>query len=170
MNFLKNQFRSSKNINRGLKAKEIGDLFEKILMASCLQHRISCVRIPNGTRLFKTKSGVVLPKLTKSPFDFIVAKRGLSACIDTKTIDSGNFSYSMIKLHQVISLINLHDELIPSGYLVWFRDIDQMVFFDAKKLYHLKRRESLKPEDGLMLGTKGNFSVEPILSIFKGQL
>lgn len=164
--FVINQFKSKNMVNAGAKAKSMGDLFERMMKLSCAAERIHCERIPDGCKVFKTRSGVVLPKKVNTPFDFVIAKNGKSANIDTKTIESGNFSYSMIKMHQVVSLLNFYDNKIPSGYLVWFRDVNQMIFFDAKKLYHLKRRESLKPSDGINLGSSSKFSLNPVLNLF----
>jgi penicillin-binding protein-related factor A (putative recombinase) len=104
-----------------------------------------------------------------TPFDFILTKNGQAACIDCKTIDSGNFSHSMLTQHQVDSLVNIFDSKIPAGYLVWFRDVDIMSFFTAEKLYHLYRRESLKPGDGIMCGNSKEMSLMPILTLFEAK-
>lgn len=169
MTFIRNQFRSQKNIKRGVLAKGIGDLFENMLRNSCLKSQIVCTRIPDGCKMIRTRSGAVLPKRTTTPFDFLLTKKGKSACIDCKTVDSGNFSHSMLTQHQVHSLLSIHDSDVTAGYVVWFRDTNQVVFYSADKLYHLKARQSLKTEDGTLLGDHNNFSLKSILEQNKVQ-
>lgn len=167
MNYFKNQFRSQKNIRRGHIAKDMGDLFENMLRTFSARQSITCTRIPSGCRTVSTRAGMPILKRVPTPFDFILTKNGLAACIDCKTIESGNFSHSMLTQHQVDSLVNIFDSKIPAGYLIWFRDVDVVTFFQADKLYHLKRRESLKHTDGIIVGTSQETSLVPILKLFE---
>jgi len=164
MSSLRNPFISAKKIQSGHLAKNMGELFENMLKNACIKEHTAWVRIPDGCRMVRTRSGAVVPQRTTTPFDYLIAFDGMAACIDCKTVESGNFSYSMITQHQANSLVSIYDKKVMAGYLVWFREHDQVVFYSADQLYHLKARESLKNSDGLVLGCGSDFSVRPILA------
>lgn len=145
----------------GYKAKGIGDAFENLFNSTCHKFFIIPVRIPNGGRVYKDRTGKMGVKLVKSPYDWLITRGGRSAVLDTKTIESGNFTYSCIDQDQ---LRNLNETAIsiPSGYVVWYRQHDTVYFYAASVLRALKPKESLKLKDGLLLGTIGNFNPEKI--------
>lgn len=137
----------------GLKAKIIGDQFEGLIMFHALRQRYECVRIPNGA-VMKKIQGRIIPVPVKSPFDFILAKDSKVAFFDAKTIESGNFSYSMLTGHQVENLSKLEAQGISSGYLIFYRESNVAVFYKAETLKSLKRGQSLKIETGIILGNR----------------
>lgn len=80
--------------------------------------------------------------------------------LDTKTLSTGKtFPYSQITKHQLHALLKLEIEGFPAGYLVWFREIDQIVFFSAKTLSYVKPGEGLDLKDGILCGSSEGFSV-----------
>ena len=151
-----------KNSLRGHRAKSAGDTFEEIFQVICNRDGIICVDFPDGCTKVKTPYGLKLyPK--NMPFDFMICRDGKSAAIDAKTVQGKTFEYSMITRHQLESLSEVGPH-IPSGYVVWFREIDKVVFFDYLKLISVASRTSLKPEDGIMLGTIGNARLVKVLT------
>jgi penicillin-binding protein-related factor A (putative recombinase) len=153
-----------KNKIRGSLAKAVGDRFEAMMSNSCYRSKVVCTRIPNGAVMRYVK-GKVIPVAVTSPFDFLLTYQGLTACVDCKTIDSGNFSYSSLTQHQVNSLMRIFESGVAAGYVVWFRESDNVVFFEAPKLRALRPRESLKESDGLSLGKFENFNSKLIFSL-----
>lgn len=170
MAYFVNRFAPRKNVQRGVVAKSMGDLFENILKIACTRESVVYTRIPDGCRMIRTKGGAVIPKRTTTPFDFLLSHNGLTACIDCKTIDSGNFSHSMLTPHQVESLIKIYNSKVSAGYLIWYRDTDQIIYFGAIHLYQLKPRQSLNIEDGIMCGTSKSFSLKAVLELFKATI
>lgn len=146
----------------GHKAKGYGDLFENMIRSQCNRESIVCVRIPSGAKMIKMR-GVLVPLPVRSPFDFVIAQGGKCCFIDAKTIESGNFSHSMITGHQLEALLSLHNQGLSAGYLIWYRDKGRVCFFNAGDLKALKPRESLTADDGIFVGTGNGFSLEKIL-------
>ena len=150
-----------KRADAGRFAQKVGKSFEDYFHKACYYLRVTCIRIPDGCK--KVGSGA-RPKLypEKTPFDFLITKDGATACIDLKTTEEKNLAYSSIKPHQREALCEIGPS-IPAGYLVWFRPTDKVIFFDHEKLYSCMPRESLKPEDGLMIGALNEMDISLIL-------
>ena len=85
---------------------------------------------------------------------------------DAKTIETGSsIAYSSLTDHQVNALYQCYKMGSPAGYICWFRERNKVIFFDAKSLYFLASRCSLKIEDGIDLGTIESFTVKPLFSL-----
>lgn len=92
--------------------------------------------------------------LEKSHFDFVfVDQWGTVVFLDCKSFDSDRITYSQLTRHQIETLEALEHHKARSGYLIHFRKIDAIVFFDASKLRGIKPRESLLADQGQYLGT-----------------
>lgn len=167
MSSFNNPFKSKARVKSGKLAKDMGNAFESIFELTCRMSGVLATRIPDGCRMIRTRMGAVIPRRVATPFDYLITKQGLSACIDCKTVDTGNFSYSMLSEHQIKSLIAIYRSGVSAGYIVWFRKIDKVVYFRASQLNSLKPRESLKPEDGIQLGFSISFSLTPALELFE---
>lgn len=146
--------RSSASV-RGAKAKVFGQYFEHILSVFCRRQEIKFEQIPSGCKWVGKK-----PIPTRTPFDFIASKNGRAVVFDAKTIAGTAFSKSACKEHQIESLFGFQVSGLTAGYIVWFRENDQIVFFKASQLKHLRPRCSLKVSDGLLLGTKSALNLE----------
>jgi len=147
----------------GKLSKQVGTTFEKVFEAHCSQRQIAFVKIPDGCRRVQTLAGLRLIPV-KTPFDFFICKNGKSATLDCKTINGSNFTYSQCDQDQVTAL-SLTGEHIPSGYLIWFRETDRVVFFSVIMLRMLQRRTSLRDSDGMLLGNVDKFNPEIIFSL-----
>ena len=142
-------------------ARDAGNSFEDFFTKRCTVDKIRAVRIPNAGRKIKTRTGFKV-KLAKSPFDFLITHEGRSACVDTKTTMGKTFAHSMVVTHQ-LKWLQFTGPSIPSGYVIWFREPNQVVFFDHLILGNLKKGQSLKPADGVLLGPIENFKPGIIL-------
>ncbi len=147
----------------GLLAKQVGDTFEPALEIRCRQHGIGFQKIPNGCRRAYIRGRLTLIPC-RTPFDFIICKDFRSATIDCKTIVGNTFTYSMCDPRQVTTLSEM-GEHIPSGYVVWFRESDRIVFFSHIILRALQQRGSLSDTSGLYLGQIDSFNPTKILNL-----
>lgn len=129
-------------------------------MLMCRREGIECVDFPNGCRRINTPKGLRLIPV-EMPFDFLICRDGLSACVDTKTTQENTFIYSSIVPHQLRALSAVGNH-IAAGYVVWFRTIDRVVFYDHLTLQRLRPNTSLKPENGVLLGTVGSGKIERV--------
>jgi hypothetical protein len=146
----------------GYFAKKVGDAFEELFKAACNRAQLVWIRVPNGAQLYKDKFGTLRTKLVQSPFDFLITANGLSAVVDCKTFEGNSLTYSQIKDHQLDALLKA-GRSINSGYIVWFRELDAVVFFSAFRMNKLKEGQSLKFSDGLQLGSVSEFNPEMVL-------
>jgi penicillin-binding protein-related factor A (putative recombinase) len=116
---------------------------------------IAVTRIPDGC---KQLSGGKIIRVT-TPFDFVVTYKSKSAFVDTKTIDGECFHYSSIKEHQVSEMI-LHENYgAIAGYVIWFRQIDVIIFVPAHILLeNIKSKTSARISQSgvIVLGTHLN--------------
>ena len=151
----------------GKKSYDAGKTFEDWFKSVCEMRGLVCVRIPNGCRTI-VKAG--RPRLVrcKTPFDWLISMKGRSACVDTKTFDRHFINYSDIDPDQLKALTETGAS-IPSGYVVWFRTINLVVFFSFDILGSIGKGESLQPEQGLILGTEANFKPAEIFGAWTGQ-
>lgn len=143
----------------GLIAKRSGDQFQRYFESRCRILKIDCVRIPDGCRqlsAFKTMR-------VKTPFDYIIAKNGLIAFLDLKSTRDKTLAYSKIERHQLAELARLgrHSR---AGYLVFYREFNELVYYGYETLGALKPNESLSLDDGLRIG---NVLIGDIGEIFK---
>ena len=60
----------------------------------------------------------------------------------------------MITEHQKLDLLKIEQTNNIAGYLVFFESCNKVVFFSATKLNEIKPKESLKPENGVYVGTQ----------------
>jgi hypothetical protein len=152
-----------KRMIAGKVAKRLGDQFETLLQNVAVSEGLESVRIPDGCKqLGKNKI-----KRVKTPFDFVFVKSQTEVIFaDAKTSNGQTFAFSELTPHQVEALVNLSKKGVFAGYIVYFRGIDKIVWFEALKLSALNPRESLKPTDGVLLGSRFNFNFRGIFHPF----
>lgn len=148
----------------GRKARDEGNSFEDIFRAMTETQGIAIVRIPNGSTIKRTPQGIkTFP--APSPFDWLLGYKGEAVLIDTKSLDKATLSFSDLKAHQVRNLAKMEAQGICGGYVVNFRPLDEIVFFNAGLLKSLQRKHSLKPSDGIILGGINNFNTSILFQI-----
>lgn len=136
-----------------------GALFEQMLQWKANIQNVMFIKIPDGCK--RVPSASKIPRLipVTTPFDFIFIYEGKSIFLDAKTFDKTSITYSMLTNHQVITLNKIRHYGAQAGYIVFHRDIDEIRFYDAEKLYRLRPRESLTIGDGIKIGTSESFNL-----------
>lgn len=136
-------------VRRGRQNRIKGIQFENILVFHARHQGIHVIQMPLACkRIGRTRLIQI-----KSPFDFTLISKGISVYIDCKSIAGPSLSYSNLTPHQVHALETVYDAGCQAGYLCYFTAHKAIVFFDAKQLCSLTHRTSLRPEEGIYLGT-----------------
>lgn len=134
-------------------SKEAGNQFENILTVLCRAEGLLILRIPDACRTVGKNRIIRI----KSPFDYIIRPlhQGdvCSAYIDAKTTQSKTYCFSTINRDQMLTLLSMEQAGAVAGFIVWFREIDRLVFYSSSTLWKIVPGESLLPEDGLDLGS-----------------
>lgn len=138
----------------GYMAKRIGSGWENRLVSQCSFYDLDVVRIPDGCKQVAAKRLIRV----RTPFDFIVADHYQAAFLDTKTVSKPSFGYTEIDQHQLSNLLKLWNKGHAAGYLIYFRPIDQVIFFNASLLAGIRRGSGLFLPSGLNLGNIDNFN------------
>lgn len=135
-----------------MKAQAVGEQFEHMLKVPAQMMGATLVRMPDGCRTVRRGDALTNMRV-KTPFDYILARKGQPcAFFDAKTVAGKSFSYSAINQDQVQWLRLLKHQGMCAGYVVWFRGVDRVVWYDVDQLRRLQPRESLLPSDGVQLG------------------
>jgi len=87
----------------------------------------------------------------KTPFDYILGYGNKVLFCDLKSIDGKRITYSQLTDHQIESLDKLSHHAM-AGYIVFFRELQKLVYFAVGTLNRIKRGESLGIEDGVVVG------------------
>ena len=142
---------------RGLKSKRNGQKFEAIIEIPARRESVGVVKIPSSCRWVGAR---VVPM--KSPFDFVMCRDGVSVFFDAKSTSSKTFASSKIELHQLAHLERLANAGSRAGYVVYFATLDRVVFYSTRQLAGLFKGKSLKPDDGLQLGSALTLTLLPL--------
>jgi len=162
-----------RRMRAGAKAKSIGSAFEHLILSSGSRDGVAIVRIPDGcqTKRWRGPNGLATKLIrVHSPFDFCAFHLGRSIVFDAKTIESGRFGHSAIKQHQLHYLNQCGRHVAASGYLIWYREEDAVIWHSYRRLIALKPRESLGIADGLHIGSGGSLSLLPLMASQTGLL
>jgi penicillin-binding protein-related factor A (putative recombinase) len=94
----------------------------------------------------------------KTPFDFIIMKSKKETLFaDAKTTEGNTFSHSKITPHQLAELLKIEAIGGTAGYIVFFRQSSEVVWFSAGTLKRLLPGASLKALEGETLGSFHSF-------------
>lgn len=156
--------RKNGRTGKGWKSRYAGEYFEGLLESHAKYSNIGLIKIPTGCKIVKIR-GKLVPIKVPTPFDFILFKNAKTICLDTKTIEDGQFSYSEIKQHQADSLMLAFDSGVNAGYLIYYRDKNEVIFFNAKQLKELRPRSSLKKAEGLLIGDNQSMNLDLLFSV-----
>lgn len=129
--------------------------FENILQIHARQQGIHVEKMPLGARRIGREKLIQI----KTNYDFCLIHNGVCVFIDAKSYDSDRFAYSSITPHQVHALTRLMRAGVQSGYVVWHRPSNCVVFYDALKLDLLQPGQSISPLNGVYLGTFENIAL-----------
>ena len=150
-------------VRGGIDANAWGKAFENMVVRSGIKHGITVIRIPDGC---ETRRGARGPRVVRvrSPFDFVLLKRTQAVVFDAKTTAETTFKYSNLTEHQLGSLKRCSEQAKNAGYLVFFRNFDEVVFYNIDILSALRPGKSVKPGDGMILGRSSSIGLD---SLFK---
>jgi hypothetical protein len=145
----------------GLKAKRNGDDFENILMGETLKRGMGGFKIPEGCK--RVRRNLLLQ--VRTPFDFTFYDGPLFIFCDAKHTTAMVYRKSLIKPHQVHSLLKLERETgHAAGYVIYFKPLNAVYFYKASALHELQANKSLKPEDGLLLGSRFDINLRLVFT------
>lgn len=139
----------------GRRAKAHGDEFETQVKRAGEDNGFHVIRMPDGCKVV----GPNKLMRVKTPFDFIFIKsKNETLFADTKTTEEKTFSHSKITPHQLEALLSVESKGGVAGYVVYFRSTSEIIWFSASKLNSISKGESLKPVEGVLLGTLFNLN------------
>ncbi len=132
----------------GMGPKVSGNQFEALFHRAAIRQSIGILRIPDGCRRVGLKK--LIP--VKTPADFVLVHNSKCAFIDTKTQGSGStFPLANINMNQVHAMASMVQHGAIGGYVVWFRNINEVVFFDCEILKNAE--EGIHCTRGFPLGS-----------------
>lgn len=149
----------------GIVQKAFGDLFEDLFFDMCNRvPGMAITRFPDGCRVVGRNKIIRV----KTPCDWIMTYGGMTALLDTKTTETDSFPYSKIEKHQVEEMIKHQAAGARSGYVIWYRKSDDIVFVSSLLLSQLMyQRGSIKGFTGssCYLGKSRDFKAKMIFGI-----
>lgn len=147
------------------KSVAIGAKWEKMLENAALRSGYDVTSIPDGCLVVGPNKIIRTP----SPYDMIIfsSTHKVSIHLDAKAINQKTFPYSAINPKQMVELGKAARAGNYAGYLVLFIPLDQVVWFStvAFSTAHRdeqKRKRSLAPEIGILLGSELKFDLSLI--------
>lgn len=144
----------------GRNARAEGVRFENALAFRVKMSGAALVKLPTGARVVGPRK--LIP--VKTPFDFVLARQGIAAFIDTKSTSEGTFKHDRITPHQLTALVELESQGFKAGYIVWFRKPNVVVFYSASLLLALRRGSGLRVENGISLGPVERIDLSQVLA------
>jgi len=135
--------------SNGPSNRAVGAGFEHVLQVHANSQGVLFYKLPIGAKPIGRGKWIK----QKTPFDYVMVHEGTAVFLDCKTLDKDHLTPSDMTPHQVQSLFAIWEHGGMAGYLVHFRPINKVVFFEADKLAGLQERTSLNVEDGEYLGT-----------------
>lgn len=130
--------------------KEAGTTFEKVFERHCQLAGLWADQ--NHTRARRGWGGKL--KEMKSNLDFTLIRRdGAVGVFDCKTFDTPHFDYSAIPEHQRELAARYNEWGITSGFVVWFRPINAVVFFAGWLVKGRGPGTRFLPQDGRPIGS-----------------
>lgn len=121
----------------GGKQKAFGNLFEELFYHACKKvPGLAVTRFPDGCKVVGPKKMIRV----KTPCDWILTYGGVTALIDTKTTQGSSFHYSKIEAHQVNEMLTHQLSGGRSGYVIWLRKTDDVIFCNSHMLSQMMGR------------------------------
>lgn len=100
-------------------------------------------------------------QLVKSQLDFTLADQtGKVGFFDTKSYGKDFFTFSDLDPKQVERALLYNEWSIPSGFVVWFRPSNRVVFFSGRLITQRGSRSRFQSLDGVSLGSFERFDLK----------
>lgn len=104
-------------------------------------------------------------KVLKSNLDYtLITQEGRVGYFDCKSFQGENFTYSMIDIDQLKLADTYFYWNVPTGFIVWLRQINKVVFYTPRKIIMKGARNSFGVEDGLLLGSLESCDLRPVMN------
>lgn len=130
----------------GRRAQKEGKSFELHLIDMAHLEGFAVLHIKPAARWIRNPGQpMARPIPEKSTIDYVFGKDGQAIFLDAKSCDQNTFGKSLIKKHQIDKLVEFRDRGFACGYLVYFRKINRVCFFNATTVEAVKENESLNP-------------------------
>lgn len=152
----------------GAKAQANGGSFENQFSNCCATSGITVTRIPDSCRQVSSQRMIRI----RSPFDWILTYRGLTALIDTKTTQESTFAHSAIDWDQIEDLYAHEARGAIAGYVIALQEANRVIFLESGYLLTKQGiRGSISYDDrqAVVLGKSRDYGFRPEL-IFGGKL
>jgi penicillin-binding protein-related factor A (putative recombinase) len=149
-----------KRILAGRKAKARGDIFENTFRSAAHRAHFKCIQIPMGAKQVARNKMIRV----RTPFDFVLIHRKGAVFLDTKITLKKSFSFSDCTPHQIKELMEIEKLGHLAGYVVYYSELNRIVFYHSYKLVRLQIGKSVKPEDGVSLGSLQDLSLVSVLN------
>lgn len=150
-----------RRILAGRQAKKNGERAEDLMHREALRDGWTVIKLPMGAKMLSRNKMIRV----RTDFDFVFVKAEKVVFTDSKTTKLNSFTYSMITDHQVNKLKELEGHGHKAGYIVIFSSLKKIVFFGGTQLWCLRRGESLKPSDGILLGNTMCFRLNRLFGL-----
>jgi len=129
-----------------MKQVHVGAHWEIRFQNRCRVQGIACTRIPDGCKQVAPQKLIRV----KSPWDFVLSFRGITALIDTKTTTGSAFSHSKIDPSQVLNMFEHEAQGIRAGYVIELKETQTVIFVPSSILrtrFKAGKRGSIEPND-----------------------
>lgn len=141
-----------RKIKAGHTSKSSGAAFESFFSTACSFAGLYPIRFPEGGRWTRGNGGLMKMSPVKTPFDFIIINSGKTAFVDTKSISAERVTFSFLTPHQIETLADCEKKGIKAGYVIHFKNTNNVYFFKASLLKTLKKGGSLDQHEGEYIG------------------
>ena len=103
-------------------------------------------------------------KVLKSELDYkLINQAGRVGYFDCKSYAGDSFVFSQLDPNQLERADRYNYWNVPSGFVVWFRQINRIVYFSGFVVTRKGAGSSFSEEDGISLGSIENFDLKPLL-------
>ena len=146
-----------RNIKNQAEGKGFEDIFER-QGRSCglliIKQPLACRPIGGGK---------LIPM--KSDLDFkVISRLGDVAYIDTKSFTGDYFTYSDLNPKQVERACLYNEWNVPSGFVVWLRGANQVVYYPGHWVRTAGPRSRFAATTGVLLGNIQKFNLELVVT------
>lgn len=136
--------------------KSNGTYFEKVFFKQAKEQGL--FPIQNHITARYIYNGRLQP--IKSELDFKLIKNGITGFFDCKSFENDHFTYSKICPKQ-LERSNLYNALnVPSGFIVFFRELNQVFFYKGSVIKDLGPGSRLERKNGICLGNISKMNLQ----------
>jgi hypothetical protein len=147
---------------RAVANKQTGSAFEDLFFKQAQRNGLLVIK--NYISAQYTYKGRL--QAVPSDLDFkLISQLGQVGYFDAKTYQEDHFVYSQLEEHQLARAVLYNNWSVQSGFVVWLRKVNLVVFFSGHVIARKGPGSRFKFEDGLVLGRWENFDLRPLLSV-----